>query len=490
MGDVKYLKSGEVVCNARFRIISPNWDEMARIRIEDGKDFRITEIGKTDLKLSPGLYSIHSPLYGTDFQDENAFADRWSCKCGDLQGYNYADGKTICKKCKTKVEFVDIDLSVTGWIKLDRDYIIQSSMYKKIESFVGSKVLPTILNYVDDLERAELDITPTHPFYGMGMIEFKERFEEVLEYFYRKNKKTNMYIFLLSQAAANNIFMQSIPVYSSALRQFIVKGEDIKYSKTDVLFRKIFSNVALLNNQFELQRREEYRKKRKKDLSYLRREAILFRIQQDVDKLWDLSFDAIDKKEGLIKDQVEGGRMNYTARNVIIPDPTLRDDEIGLGYITFLELYRPELIGLLKQVYDITYTRASRIWEDGQMEFSKEIYDLMSYLLHHRNCYVTIDRNPSINYGSMPAMKIAKVDSDYTNNCMSLPPGILPKPNADFDGDIMNIEIHKLDDIALEVYRKMNPRDNFYISRNDGMFDKDSCLFKDQIVGLYSFLNC
>ena len=31
-------------------------------------------------------------------------------------------------------------LSVTGWIKLDRDYIIQSSMYKKVESFVGSKV--------------------------------------------------------------------------------------------------------------------------------------------------------------------------------------------------------------------------------------------------------------------------------------------------------------------------------------------------------------
>ena len=55
MGDVKYLKSGEVVCNARFRIISPNWDEMARIRIEDGKDFRITD---PDCILSIPLYMV------------------------------------------------------------------------------------------------------------------------------------------------------------------------------------------------------------------------------------------------------------------------------------------------------------------------------------------------------------------------------------------------------------------------------------------------
>ena len=87
------------------------------------------------------------------------------------------------------------------------------------------------------------------------------------------------------------------------------------------------------------------------------------------------------------------------------------------------------------------------------------------------------------------AMKVVKVSPDITDNCMKLPPGILPKPNADFDGDIMNIEIHKLDSIAQEIYKKMNPRDNFQISRNDGMFDPDSCLFKDQIVGLYSFLN-
>lgn len=489
MGEVKYLESGEVVCNPRFRIITPNWDERARLRIAEGKDFRITEIGKTDTDNRAGMYSMHSPLYGTDFQDENAFADLWSCKCGALQGRNYADGKTICKKCKSKVEFVDSDLTVTGWIILDRDYIIQSTMYKKIESFIGVKQLALMLNYADELEMKEIE-HPV-PYQGIGMIEFREKFDEIIEFFYKKNRKTQMYIYLKMMYVSDNIFMHCIPVYTTALRQFIIKGDDIKYSKTDTLFRKIFTNVSLLNDGFELQRRIEGRRKRQKDLSYLRRELILYRIQHDLDKLWDLSFDAIDKKDGLIKDQLEGGRMNYTARNVIIPDSDLRDNEISLGYTTFLEVYKPEMIGLMKQMYNVTFAKATRIWEDASMAFSQEVYELIQYMITHRQCIISVDRNPSINYGSDYAGKIVKVPPVFDNYCMGLPPGVVTiKPNADFDGDIMNIEIHKLNDIAFEVYKKTNPRDNFQISRNDGLYDKDACLFKDQIVGLYAFLNC
>jgi hypothetical protein len=52
---------------------------------------------------------IHSPRFGTDWQDENAFADRYSCECGNLIGRVYNGRK--CPKCGTKVQFVDVDLS-------------------------------------------------------------------------------------------------------------------------------------------------------------------------------------------------------------------------------------------------------------------------------------------------------------------------------------------------------------------------------------------
>ena len=393
MGEVRYLKTGEVVCNPRFRIITPDWDQMYKIHLESGQGFRITEIGKTDVNVSPGLYSIHSPLYGTDFQDDHAFADRWSCECGGLQGMNYADGRTLCSKCHKPVEFVDIDLTKTGWIVLDKDYVIQSAVYKKLVSFIGAKKIGSILNYVDPLERDTMENVP--PFYGIGTIEFRERFLEILDFFYKKNRKTKLYMYLRTMYATDNVFMHCIPVYSSFLRQFIIKGEDIKYSKTDVLFRKLFSNISLLNDRFILERRVKNRAARKKDLAYLRRESILYRIQQDLDSLWDLSFSTINGKEGIIRDQLTGGRLNYTARNVIIPDSDLRADEISLGYITFLELYKPELIGLMKQVYDISFQKADSMWTDASMSFSQEIYELMNYLIENRKLIVTIDRNPS-----------------------------------------------------------------------------------------------
>ena len=393
MGEVRYLKTGEVVANPRFRIITPDWDQMAKIHLESGKGFRITEIGKTDVNTSPGLYSIHSPLYGTDFQDDHAFADRWSCECGELQGMNYADGKTLCTKCGKPVEFVDIDISKTGWIILDKDYIIQSTVYKKLVAFIGPKNIGPILNYIDPLERDTIETT--NPFYGIGMIEFRERFLEILDFYYKKNRKTKMYMYLRTMYSTNNVFMHCIPVYSSFLRQFIVKGEDIKYSKTDTLFRKIFTNVMALNDRFILERKRANRTARKKDLAYLRRENILYRIQQDLDALWDLSFSTIDGKEGVIKDQLLGGRLNYTARNVIIPDSDLKGDEIAIGYLTFLELYKPELIGLMKQVYDISFQKADNMWTDASMSFSQEVYELMNYLIENRRLIVTIDRNPS-----------------------------------------------------------------------------------------------
>ena len=86
-------------------------------------------------------------------------------------------------------------------------------------------------------------------------------------------------------------------------------------------------------------------------------------------------------------------------------------------------------------------------------------------------------------------MRIVEVYPDITDHCLSLPISILTKPNADFDGDIMNILVHKLKDIAEEYDKRLNPRFNMFVSRNDGLFDMDCAPNKDQIIGIYSFAN-
>ena len=493
--NVNVTKDGVIICNKRAEITPVNWDELANEQISKGIGFRITQEGKTDANNEPGLYSIHSPLYGTDYGDENSFEDRYSCKCGYYQGKHHMDEHSICPKCKTMVKFVDIDMRKTGWIILDRDYIIHAGIFKKLWNFIGKNRFPDIIEFRDPSKRVP---TNDNPFQGIGMIEFRERVFEILEFFLRKfPNKIDQYNWLIENKDC--IFARSIPVYNMHLRQFVVREKEIKYSDEDVLFRRIFTDHRLLNDRFELQRRRTVRANRERrrvargeephpvTVDYLRRENILYSIEMSLNKLWELSFGAIDKKSGIIRDQISGGRQNYTARNVIVPAVDMLQDGIGIGYITFLELFKLEIIKNLIDQYDLDFNSANDMWTDATFSFNENVYNIMKYMISVRPMYVSIGRNPSINFGSIMGMRIARVNPDITDYCMEIPILILSKPNADFDGDVMNLIGHPVYVFAQRYYEDMNPLDNMIISHNDGLFDKDANLRKDLAIEIYAF---
>ena len=484
--------SNHIIRNASFCLTASDWDSNALIDIASGKGFRITEKGVSDIDHQGGFYSIHSPLYGSDYKDDHAFEDRYSCRCGAITGMNYKG--VVCKKCKTPVEFVDIDMTKTGWIILDNDYIIQSLFFKKIKSYIGDQVLENMLKFVDPLERKEV---PNQPYAGIGIIEFRERFVEIMNHYYKNTpKKKGLYMFIMSQPGL--VFTHSIPVYSSHLRLFVVRDNKIRYSKEDKLYKTIFTNHQMLNDDFELTRRvKRYRSKiansteKKYDVDYLRRENILYRIQKDLDKLWDLSFETIKKKSGVIRNSILGGRINNTARNVIIPDKTLRADQITLGYTTVLELYKHEIISLLVKLQGISHKEAWDKWQKATTVFDETIYHLMDYMAHNdkRPMIVEIDRNPTIDYGSQVVVRIVNVTPEMDDFTMGLPVSILTGMNADFDGDVLNIITLKLDSLIDQFYSSLNPRYNMFIDRNDGTYSTKTGLLKDQLIGLYAFAN-
>jgi hypothetical protein len=495
--DLKKLPTGETICNERFKIIITDWDTAAREQLNSGIAFRITEKGKTDVNLEPGLHSIHSPLYGTDWNYENAFEDRCSCLCGRYIGRRWMDKDFICPYCKQPVRFIDTNLLKTGWFILEKQgadedssekfEIIIPAMYYKLAGFFGKQHLYQMLKYVPEEERSKYMDEKSSPFYGIGMIEFRDRFDEIVEFYYKRNHKIDGYEFI--QIHRDLIFVHSIPCYNMALRKWMVRNGDIKYSKEDKIFQKLYSDHMLLNDNFEWRRRVDYRVGRRKDPTYLRKENILHRIQGYVNELWDMSFDTINKKEGVINNSILGGRLNYVARNVIVPDPTLRADEIGLGYVTFLELYKFELFAMVKKLYNISSTEAWNRINKASVVFSPEMYKLMVHFMNTNELYLSIDRNPSINYGSYFTCKVVEISKDPLDYCLALPTFVLTKANADFDGDITNIFCHKLGEIGKAYFKSNNPRSNMCISRNDGLYDTDSSLFKDGIVGLYAFNN-
>ena len=470
--------------NHRVKLVTVDWDKRCQIEIAAGKGFRITEEGITDKNDTPGLHSIHSPLYGTDWADEDAFKDRYSCACKKLIGKNFEG--TVCPDCGKPVQFIDIDIEKNGWIIIDDFKIIQSEYYKKLNSFIGKRVFPSIIKYVDEPDR-DPDKVKNCPFYGIGIMEFERRFKEIMEYYLVKNKKVNMFILIMSNI--DKVFASCIPVYSTYLRPLSCRGEEIRYTDEDLLFRSIFTNTELLNDQYKLDKKLDTYKKRKKNIFFLRKENILFSIQMSLNKLWDLSFEAIKKKTGRIRENLLGGRLDYTARNVIIPNPHLNADEVELGYITFLELYKLQIISFMVEMYQISYVEAWDIWEKASVCFSEDVYSLMQYMVKKQRLVIIINRNPTINYGSQLAMKIVKITRDINNHTMGLPIPILPVLNADFDGDILNIMVQVISHISDAYFTNLNPRSNLFISKNDGKFNADANLFKDEIIGLYAFAN-
>jgi DNA-directed RNA polymerase beta' subunit len=207
-------------------------------------------------------------------------------------------------------------------------------------------------------------------------------------------------------------------------------------------------------------------------------------------ELWSLIFEQIDQKDGHIKSEILGGMINFSSRCVIIPDATLKSDEVRLSYMCFLELFKYEIIACLVKMANITENDAYEQWFKARIKYSPKIYEVMNYILKKRKPKILINRNPTINYGSLLCVKVKSVKNEYSEDyTMSLPVQILPVLNADFDGDILNIVSLKIKKLEKAYNKVFNPKFNMYISRNDGLFNNDFNLYKDQLIGLYEFNN-
>jgi DNA-directed RNA polymerase beta' subunit len=101
----------------------------------------------------------------------------------------------------------------------------------------------------------------------------------------------------------------------------------------------------------------------------------------------------------MIKNEVLGGRINFSSRCVIIPNPELRADQIVLCYKSFLELFKYEIIAYLTKMDGITAAEANELWFRASVTFNQKIYEIMKYFVEKRKVKVLINRNPKFVWG-------------------------------------------------------------------------------------------
>ena len=198
--NMTYPDNPEYEMDVRLKKINLDEERINDLRQNNG--FIVTEPRsiKKDLK---SLDSIYSRKFGSTLQDVNAFENRYKCKCGHLQGRVYIGIK--CPVCGEEVEFVDDNYNYFGWLVLqDPYYVIHPAIYAQLRNFFGDNkrrehrmdkiIEPISTKDEDGFTVNNTEVTEDEPFLGLGMIDFVERFDEIMAFYLKKYpQKKEMY---------------------------------------------------------------------------------------------------------------------------------------------------------------------------------------------------------------------------------------------------------------------------------------------------------
>jgi len=188
----------------------------------------------------------------------------------------------------------------------------------------------------------------------------------------------------------------------------------------------------------------------------------------------------IKGKEGRIRHNLAGKRVNFSSRTVISPDPALKINEVGVPFeiadiLTVNEKVNTSNIEKLKKIImSEKYPKANYVIRpDGRRkritdELKQEILDELEqgYVVERQlidGDVVLFNRHPSLHRSSLMA-HFVKVLPYKT---FRIHPAAAPPYNADFDGDEMNIHVPQTEEaraeakILLDVNQNLiSPKDN------------------------------
>ena len=194
-------------------------------------------------------------------------------------------------------------------------------------------------------------------------------------------------------------------------------------------------------------------------------------------------------KAGLIRNQICGTRINFAARNIISPAvPGIKMDEIVVPYLTFLELYRFEIINIIKNTERVSFKVAEKKWYNARYKTDPKIYNIMKEMVETREIGVLLNRNPTIGYGSILYLKIIAVKKDYDDVTMSVHNSILTSLAGDYDGDVLNL-ISLKDKTTREIFKNVFSPLHMLIDVNSGDFNNALNIERDQVLGMNSLLS-
>lgn len=189
----------------------------------------------------------------------------------------------------------------------------------------------------------------------------------------------------------------------------------------------------------------------------------------------------IKGKEGRIRHNLAGKRVNFSARTVVSPDPFIKINEVGVPFeiakvITVAETVTAANLEAMKELVKTgdKYPGANyvirpdgkrkRITEDLKDEICNEIQPGYKVERHIRDGDIVLfNRHPSLHKQSLMAHYVRVLP----NRTFRLHPAAAMPYNADFDGDEMNIHSPQTEEARSEARILLNVNNNIISSKNN-----------------------
>ena len=200
-------------------------------------------------------------------------------------------------------------------------------------------------------------------------------------------------------------------------------------------------------------------------------------LQKDVSELYTRILEKMAKKEGLIRGNILGKRIDFSGRAVITPDPTLALEECKLPYLMVLEIFKLPI--------------AKRIIQLGKFKLLNKAIDYVDQCIDNdlpylfKVCedviegeYCVLNRQPSLHKLGMLAFKIRMT----LDKVIKIHPLACPPFNADFDGDQMAVYVPITKEAREEIAEKILISKNLHSPANEELTTTPS---QDIILGIY-----
>jgi len=396
----------------------------------------------------------------------------YTCQCGTYHGVSKVGGK--CSECE--VDIVNSDERRKRFAKIVLPLQVVNPLFYDLLSDLGGKTLKKCLDDLMRNDKSVLYITNDQFIVSLNEEEIPEgcqrweRTEAIYELVKRLAEdavKDNLPEWKLVLDNIDNLLLDSIIVLPPDLRPTSNNAGESKQlmDKINRYYTQILTKKEIMNETKVI--------KKDKALYY----NYFKQLQKDVNELYIRILEKMAKKEGLIRGNILGKRIDFSGRAVIIPDPTLFLDECKLPYLMVLEIFK---LPIAKRIISIGKYKSL----NEAIDFVNECIDKNNLILYRicenitKDEYCILNRQPSLHKLGMLGFKIK-----LTTDCViKIHPLVCPPFNADFDGDQMAVYIPVTNEAKEEIINKISIVNNLSSPANQSLTTTPS---QDIILGIY-----